>query len=74
MTFMKLRSGLVAALVLVCLAVTPLRAADLATPADKPAFKQEELEQMLAPIAKSFLVVDGARNAFASSLVRNKMG
>ena len=48
---MKLRSGLVAALVLVCLAVTPLRAADLATPADKPAFKQEELEQMLAPIA-----------------------
>jgi hypothetical protein len=42
---------LAASLVLVFLAVTPLRAADPATLADKPAFKQEELEQMLAPIA-----------------------
>ncbi len=48
---MKLRGGWAAALVLVCLAVTPLHAADPGTPADKPAFRQEELDQMLAPIA-----------------------
>ena len=51
MTFMRFSGGLAAALVLVCVAVTPLYAADPVTPADKPAFKQEELEQMLAPIA-----------------------
>ena len=42
--------GLAAALAVLLLAGAAARAADIA-PADKPAFKPEELEQMLAPIA-----------------------
>ena len=40
-----------AVLAVLVLAGTTVHAADVATSADKPAFKQEELEQILAPIA-----------------------
>jgi len=48
---LKRRCGLAAALALLLLLAASAYAADNAAPADKPAFKQEELEQMLAPIA-----------------------